>query len=125
VSYLLIAFISSAACAVIISVAVDALGIVPYTVLTKVITINNTSASWIGILLFISVYNVTKQQLGLFWAEVMEEDDIGSPKTGIIGAWLVAVASVFGLLGGTVTDLPTTTIGWVCALAILIGSLLL
>ena len=125
VSYLLIAFISSAACAVIISVVVDALGIVPYTVLTKVITINNTSASWIGILLFISVYGVTKQQLGLFWAEVMEEDDIGSPKTGIIGAWLVAVASVFGLLGGMVTDLPTTTIGWVCALAILIGSLLL
>jgi len=55
----------------------------------------------------------------------MEEDDIGSPKTGIIGAWLVAVASVFGLLGGMVTDLPTATIGWVCALAILIGSLLL
>jgi energy-coupling factor transport system substrate-specific component len=125
VSYILIAFISSAACAVIVSVAVDALGIVPYTVLTKIITINNTFASWIGILLFISVYGVTKQQFGLFWAEVMGEDDIGSPRTGPIGAWLVTVASVFGLLGGMITNLPSTTVGWACALAILIGSLLL
>jgi hypothetical protein len=84
VSYFLIAFISSAACAVIISVVVDALGIVPYTVLTKVITINNTFGSWIGSLLFISVYSVTRQQLGLFWADVMDEIDIGSPVASMI-----------------------------------------
>jgi energy-coupling factor transport system substrate-specific component len=125
VSYILIAFISSAACAVIISIAADALGIIPYTILTKIITLNDTIASWIGILLFISVYGVTKQQLGLFWADVMEESDIGPPIAGTIGAWLVTVASIFGLFGGMITDLPTTTIGWVCALAIIIGSLLL
>ena len=125
VSYILIAFISSGACAVIISIAADALGIVPYTILTKIITLNDTIASWIGIILFISVYGVTKQQLGLFWAEVMDEDDIGSPIAGTFGAWLVTLASLFGLLGGMITDLSTTTIGWVCALAIIIGSLLL
>jgi energy-coupling factor transport system substrate-specific component len=125
INYFLIAFISSAACAVVISVAVDALGIVPYAILTKIITLNDTVASCIGILLLISVYGVTKQQLGLFWADVMEESDIGSPLAGTIGAWLVTVASVFGLLGGMITDLPTTTIGWVCALAIIIGSLFL
>jgi len=125
INYFLIAFISSAACAVVISVAVDALGIVPYAILTKIITLNDTVASCIGILLLISVYGVTKQQLGLFWADVMEESDIGSPLAGTIGAWLVTVASVFGLLGFMITDLPTTTIGWVCALAIIIGSLLL
>ena len=123
--YILIAFISSAACAVIVSFATDALGIVPYAILTKIITLNDTLASWIGGLLFLSVYGVTRQHLGLFWADVMEKEDIGSPVTGMVGAWLVAVASVFGLVGGTMTSLPTTTIAWVCTLAILIGSLLL
>ncbi len=124
-SYILIAFISSAACAVVISTGVDALGIVPYAILTKIITFNDTIASWIGVLLFISVYRVTKQQLGLFWTDVMDESEIGSPIAGMVGAWLVAIASVFGLLGGMLTDFPTTTIGWVCTLAIIIGSLLL
>ncbi len=68
INYFIIAFISSAACAVVIGIAVDALGIVPYAILTKIITFNNTFASWIGVLLYISVYGVTKQ-LGLFWAE--------------------------------------------------------
>jgi len=125
VSYILIAFISSAACAVVIGIAVDALGIVPYAILTKIITFNDTIASWIGVLLFISVYGVTRQQLGLFWADVMDESDIGSPMAGTVGAWLVAMASIFGLLGGMMTGLPTTPIGWVCTLAIIIGSLLM
>src|SRR4030042_80841 len=125
INYFLIAFISSQDCAVVISIAADAMGIVPYTVLTKIITLNDTIASWIGVLLFISVYGVTKQQLGLFWADVMDENDISSPIAGTIGAWLITAASLFGLLGGMITDLPTTTIGWVCALAIIIGSSLL
>ena len=125
INYFLIAFISSAACAVIISVAVDALGIVPYAILTKIITFNDTLASCIGILLFISVYGITKQQLNLFWVDVMEESDISTPLAGTIGAWVVTVASLFGLLGGMITDFPAATIGWVCALAIVIGSLLL
>jgi len=98
---------------------------VPYAILTKIITLNDTIASWIGVLLFISVYGVTKQQLGLFWVDVMDENDIGLPMAGTIGAWLVTVASVFGILDWMITDLPATTIGWVCTLAIVIGSLLL
>jgi energy-coupling factor transport system substrate-specific component len=125
INYILIAFISSAACAVVISIVVDALGIVPYPVLTKIITLNDTFASWIGVILLISVFDVTKQQLGLFWADVMDEGDIGSPIAGTLGAWVVTVASVVGLLGGTIATLSTTTIGWICALAIILGSLLL
>jgi energy-coupling factor transport system substrate-specific component len=125
INYNLIAFISSAACAVVISIVVDALGIVPYPVLTKIITLNDTFASWIGVILLISVFDVTKQQLGLFWADVMDEGDIGSPIAGTLGAWVVTMASVVGLLGGTIATLSTTTIGWICALAIILGSLLL
>jgi energy-coupling factor transport system substrate-specific component len=125
INYILIAFISSASCAVVISIAVDALGIVPYVVLTKIITLNDTMGSLIGVILLISVFSVTKHQLGLFWADVMDESDIGSPVAGTIGAWLVTVASVFGLLGGMITSLPVTTTGWICALGIIVGSLLL
>jgi hypothetical protein len=52
--------------------------------LTKVITINNTSAGWVGIL-YSFPYTVSPNNNSVsFEAEVMEEDDIGSPKTGII-----------------------------------------
>jgi energy-coupling factor transport system substrate-specific component len=125
INYFIIAFISSAACAVVISIVVDALGIVPYAVLTKIITLNDTFASWIGLILLISVFGITKEQLGLFWADVMDESDIGSPIAGTLGAWVVTVASVVGLLGGMIATLSTTTIGWICALAIIVGSLLL
>jgi hypothetical protein len=110
---------------VVISIFVDALGIVPYTILTKLITLNNTFASWIGVILLISVFGVTKHQLGLFWVDVMDESDIGPPIAGIIGAWVVTIGTVVGFLGGFITGLPTTTVGWICACAIIIGSLLL
>ena len=125
VNYILIAFISSASCAVIISIAVDALGIVPYSVLTKIITLNDTIGSWIGAILLTSVFGVTKQQFGLFWADIMEESDMGKPAAGTIGAWLITIASVIGLIGGIITGLPATTIGWISALAIIVGSFLL
>ena len=124
-SYFFIAFVSSAACAVIVSTFVDALGIVPYAVLSKIITLNNTLASWIGVILLTAVFRVTRDQFGLFWADIMEEEDIGKPAAGILGAWLVTVASVAGLLGGMVTGLPAPTVGWISTLAILVGSLLL
>lgn len=125
INYILIAFISSAACAVVISSAVDALGIVPYAVLSKIITINDFVASLIGIILLNSVFGVTKNQLGLFWADIMEEKDITQPKSGFIGAWLIAVASIFGILGGIITNFPEPIIGWVCTGLIILGSLLL
>ena len=125
VNYILIAFVSSASCAVVISIVVDALGIVPYTVLNKLITLNNTFASWIGVILLISVFGVTKHELGLFWVDVMDESDIGPPIGGSIGAWVVTAGAVIGFLGGIITGLPTTTVGWICACAIIIGSLLL
>jgi len=125
INYILISFISSAACAVVISVSVDTLGIVPYPVLSKIITINNTLASWIGVAILTSVFGVVRHQFGLFWAEVMSQKEIGRPIAGTFGAWLIAIASLIGLLGGVVSGLPSTTIAWVATGAILIGCLLL
>ncbi len=124
-NYLIIAFISSASCAVVISIVVDAFGIVPYAILSKLITFNNTLASWIGVILLISVSGVTKLQLGLFWVDVMDEKDTAVPRTGTLGAWIVAAAAVIGLLSGALTAFPTTTLRWICGGAIILGSLLL
>lgn len=125
INYFFIAFISSASCAVVISTFVDALGIVPYGVLVKIITINNSLGSWIGILLLSSVFNLIAYQLGLFWPNVMEEKDIGSPIAGTLGAWMVVVGSTVGLFGEMVTSLPPTPTRWGSTLVILLGSILL
>jgi energy-coupling factor transport system substrate-specific component len=124
-NYFFIAFISGAACAVVISSVVDAMGIVPYAVLSKIITLNNTLGGWIGVILLASVFRVTKDQFGLFWADVMDEEEIGKPIAGFLGAWIVVIASVAGLLGGMVPEIPAGTLGWVCTLFIFIGCSLL
>ena len=122
VNYFMIGFISSTACAVVISISVDTLGIVPYAVLTKIITVNDTIGSYVGVILLMSVFRPTKQ-LGLFWADIMEEREISQPIAGTFGAWLVTVAAVAGLLGGVI-NVPAAT-GWMCTLAIMGGCCLL
>jgi energy-coupling factor transport system substrate-specific component len=124
-TYVLIAFLSSAACAVVISVFVDLLGIIPYNILVKIITLNNTIGSLIGVILLSSVFKLVKDHLHLHWTEVMDETDQGKPLAGPLGAWIVTGASFFGLFGGMVSDLPASTLGWISTLAILIGSFLL
>ncbi|MEW6186274.1 MAG: QueT transporter family protein [Thermodesulfobacteriota bacterium] len=124
-TYFLIAFISSTACAVVISVFVDFMGVVPYKVLVKVISVNNTLGSFIGVILLTSVYKLVKEHLQLYWKDVMEEPDQGRPLAGPLGAWVVAIASLFGLFGGLFADLPAGILGWVSTAAILLGSLLL
>jgi energy-coupling factor transport system substrate-specific component len=110
---------------VVISSVVDAMGIIPYAVLSKIITLNNTLGGWIGVILLASVFRVTKDQFGLFWADVMDEEDIGKPFAGFLGAWLVTIASLVGILGGLIPGVPPGILGWVCTLFIFIGSLLL
>lgn len=124
-NYFVISFISSTACAVVISTIIDAMGMVPYAILTKIITLNNTLASWIGLLLLLSVASATREHLGLFWADVMDEEEIGRPLAGTFGAWLVMAASVTGLLGGIIAGVPAATLGWLSTLGIVIGSFLL
>ena len=109
----------------VVSSVVDALGIVPYAVLSKIITLNNTLGGWIGLILLVSVFRVTREQFGLFWAEVMDEEEIGKPIAGFLGAWLVAIASLAGLLGGMIPGVPASTAGWVCTLFIFLGCILL
>jgi energy-coupling factor transport system substrate-specific component len=124
-TYILVAFISSAACAIVISVLVDFLGLVPYKVLVKIITLNNTVGSLIGVLLLTAVFGLVKDQLKLFWPDVMDLPVRGKSLTGILGAWIITGGCLFGLLGPSLTSFSVSTTGWVSALALLIGSFLL
>jgi energy-coupling factor transport system substrate-specific component len=125
VAYFIIAFISSTACAVVISIFVDFMGVVPYKVLVKIITLNNTLGSFIGVILLTSVFKLVREHLHLYWEDVMDEVDQGKPGAGPLGAWLVTIASLFGLFGGLLADFPVGILGWISTVAILIGSFLL
>jgi len=124
-NYILIAFISSAACAVLVSTGVDAMGMVPYSVLSKIIALNNTLCSLIGVILLASVFNITKHQLGLFWADLLDEKDVHVSSKAVAGAWIVTAASAIGLFGAMVTGLQPAAVGWLCSFGIIVGSILL
>jgi energy-coupling factor transport system substrate-specific component len=124
-TYVLIAIISSSACAVVVSGFVDLVGLIPYAVLVKIIFVNNTLGALIGVILLTTVFKVVKDHLHLYWAEVLEESDQGRPLAGPLGAWLVTAASLFGIFGGILFDLPINALGMVSTAAILVGSFLL
>jgi energy-coupling factor transport system substrate-specific component len=126
VLYILIALISSAACAVVISTGTEVFGLVPYTVLVPIITINDTAGSLIGGLLLLAVYTVVKKQLGLAWWDVMDEPDIGKPVAGVVGAWLVTAASIAAwVLGVYLLADQAMIIGILGTIAIILGSILM
>jgi energy-coupling factor transport system substrate-specific component len=124
-SYIMIAVIASASCAVVISVVVDVLGMAPYAVLTKIIVINNIIGALIGVILLIAVYDVTKKHLGLVWTDIMDADETKGRLRKIAGAWMVAAFAIVGVAAGFVPGLPIVAIGWVSAAGIIFSSLLL
>lgn len=103
----------------------DALGIVPYAILSKIIILNDTIGSWIGFILLISVFNIVRDQFGLFWIDVMGQEDIRSPIVGTLGAWLVTIGSLVGIFYGLFTSSPTIIVPWISFGTIIIGNILM
>jgi len=123
--YIVIAFISGAAAAVVIGTFADAIGMVPYSIISKIITINNVIGSLIGILLLLAVFDVTKNQLRLFWPEVMDVSAANTAMRASLGAWLVAAGCILGIFGGFVPGLSWTVVSWLATCLVMGGSLLL
>jgi energy-coupling factor transport system substrate-specific component len=124
--YVIIALVSSVACAVVIAFGLELLGLVPYPVLSTIISVNNTVASIIGILLLIAVYGVVRRQLRLTWWSVMDEEDIGRPFAAPVGAWLVTIGALVAWIAGAyLFPEQALLIGGVGSLTIIIGSILL
>ncbi|HOJ43181.1 MAG TPA: QueT transporter family protein [Syntrophorhabdaceae bacterium] len=124
-TYISINLISSMACSIIIGVAVDALGMAPFEVISKIITINNFIGGLIGIIFLMLVYDVTTKQMGLFWIDIMDVDIQKSSKKGMLGSWIVAVGSITGILGVFITGITLFNVKWLSTVLIIIGSILL
>ncbi len=124
--YILLALISSAACAVVIATGLELLGLVPYPVLSTIITVNDTAGSLIGGLLLLAVYGVVRRQLRLVWWDVMEPEDIGKPRAGTLGAWLVVIGALAGwILGAYLFSGQALVIGIIASIIILVGAFLM
>ena len=125
VRYILITLVSSTSAAIVISVFVDALGIVPYAVLSKIITLNNIIAGMVGVILLIAVYEITKGQLGLLWVDVMDVREEPRRVAASLAAWIVTLGAIVGLLPGIIPGLPVHVLAWASAGIIILGSLIL
>jgi hypothetical protein len=56
---------------------------------------------------------------------VLDAEDMGKPIAGALGAWIVALAALFGIFGALTTGLTVGTVSWLSTLFILIGSTLI
>ncbi len=105
VLYILIALISSVASSTVVTTWLEALGFVPYTtlfVILIIVSVISALGSLMGGILFLALYGVIKKRLGLIWWAVMDEQAIGKPLAGTLGAWLVTVGALVGTAGAVV-----------------------
>ncbi len=116
---IVIGFISAAVCAVIIAWGLEVLGIVPFSVLSTIITLNNTAAHIVGGLLLLLLWDRVKK-MGLYWKDVMAPQDIAKPVAPKIGALLMIIGGVAGwVVVAFLTPGAAIPVGAIFAVAIL------
>lgn len=121
-----IGFISAAVCAVVISWGADLLGMVPFQVLSTIITVNNTISHIIAGFLLLLLWHRVKG-IGLHWKDVMDPRDTASPKAPAIGVILLALGGVGGWITGAFL-IPSTlvvSLATGCVIGILVACFLL
>jgi len=96
--YLFLVFLASSVCGVVIGWGVDLLGLVPFSALANIITINNfLVASILGPFLLIILYPRIKRW-GLLYSDILEEKEL--PRKNLRGLGLILIS--IGALGGIV-----------------------
>jgi energy-coupling factor transport system substrate-specific component len=129
--YILIALIAAVASSVVVLTWLQVLGLLPYTVLLVILiffSFISAFGSLIGGFLFLAVYGVIKKRLGLIWWDVMDEQDIGKPLAGTLGAWLVTAGALVGTAGTVVGfgGAPVgQAIGIIGMVLVIVGSILM
>jgi energy-coupling factor transport system substrate-specific component len=108
--FILAVILASVVCAVIISWWVDLLGLAPFSVFLALIVFNNAIMGGVlGPILLLALYPRVKRW-GLLWTEIMEPEEVSSPRlrrTGAILVWVGAIgAVVVGLLLGLAQQAP-------------------
>lgn len=106
----------SAACGVVIGWGLELLGMVPYAILTTIITINNSLIGVVlGIPLFILMYPRARRWR-LTFSQIMNKDDITGTPASTIGGLLVVAGCLAGVLAAF--DKGGTLANWISALGI-------
>jgi hypothetical protein len=129
--YILIALVAAVASSVVVTTWLQVLGLLPYTVLLVILiffSFISAFGSLIGGFLFLAVYGVIKKRLGLIWWDVMDEQDIGKPLAGTLGAWLVTAGALVGTAGTVVGfgGVPVgQAIGIIGMVLVIVGSILM
>ena len=97
VRYLYVTLLASIACGVTVGWGVDTLGLVPFHVLTPLITLNNfATAAILGPLLLPVLYHRVKQW-GLLYQDIMAPGDLSRGRLSHVGHVLLVIA-LFGSL---------------------------
>jgi energy-coupling factor transport system substrate-specific component len=100
IAFEIVAFVASAACAIVISWYLDLAGIVPFAFLGLVITFNNFLASIVvGPILLALLYPRVKRW-GLIWTDIMEKGDVAAGFAKGLGSILMTIGAVGGLVIG-------------------------
>jgi energy-coupling factor transport system substrate-specific component len=98
--FLLVGFLASVACSDIISWGVDLFGLVPFGALAPIITLNNfIAAAILGPFLLWLLYPRAKRW-DILWTEIMEPDEISRASHPWIGAILMWIGGMGGLVVG-------------------------
>ncbi len=99
-AYVIITIVAAAACAIIIAWYLDLAGMVPFAALGIVITVNNAIAELVlGPPLLLLLYPRVKKW-GLIWTDIMEKEDVSPGFAKNIGAILMIVGAIGGLVVG-------------------------
>jgi energy-coupling factor transport system substrate-specific component len=100
IAFEIVAFVSSAACAIVIAWYLDLAGIVPFAFLGLVITFNNfLAAVVVGPILLALLYPRVKRW-GLVWTDIMDKGDVAAGFAKNLGSILMTVGAIGGLVIG-------------------------
>jgi energy-coupling factor transport system substrate-specific component len=99
-AYVLVATVSSAACATIIAWYLDLVGLIPFAFLAAVITVNNLIAQLVlGPPLLLLLYPRVKRW-GLIWTDIMKPEEVSGGLFRFAGAVLMIAGALGGLAIG-------------------------
>jgi len=96
----IVALVSSAACAIVISWYLDLAGIVPFAFLGITITVNNFAAAVVLGPILLGLFYPRVKRWGLLWTDIMDEEDVAKGFAINLGAILMTVGSLGGLVVG-------------------------
>ena len=99
-AYILVAIVSSSACAAIIAWYLDLVGLIPFAFLAIVITVNNLLAQLVlGPPLLLLLYPRVRRW-GLVWTDIMRPEEVSGGVFRFVGAALMIVGALGGLIVG-------------------------